>query len=203
MYLPKKLPYAYNSLEPFIDEETMFIHYNKHYLTYLKNLNEAIEKDKVKRMPIHQLIKTIDNYSTTIRNNAGGYYNHSLFWSMLKPASSTTNRPYGLIKKVIDKNFGNYENFQKLILETAKKRFGPGWVWLVISRRTGKVMITETPYQDNPKMYYDVDIILGIDVWEHAYYLKYNAQREMYVKNIFNVINWDYCNKILENSMSV
>jgi Fe-Mn family superoxide dismutase len=198
MYLPKKLPYAYSSLEPFIDEETMYIHYNKHYLTYLKNLNEAIVKEKVKKMPIQELIKSIDNYSKTIRDNAGGYYNHSLFWSMLKPESSSTNPPYGLIKKVIDKNFGSYENFKKLILETAKKRFGSGWVWLVISKRTGKVMITETPYQDNPKMYYDVDIILGIDVWEHAYYLKYNAQRDMYVKNIFNVINWDYCNKVLE-----
>jgi len=187
MYLPKKLPYAYSSLEPFIDEETMFIHYNKHYLTYLKNLNEAVEKEKVKKMP-----------SSTIRNNAGGYYNHSLFWYMLKPASRTTNEPYSLIKNVIDKNFGGYNNFQKLILEAAKKRFGSGWVWLVISKRTGKVMITETPYQDNPKMYFDVDIILGIDVWEHAYYLKYNAQREAYVKNIFNVINWEYCNKVLE-----
>ena len=86
-----------------------------------------------------------------------------------------------------------------MIIETAKKRFGSGWVWLVKSRRTGKIMITETPYQDNPKMYYDVDIILGIDVWEHAYYLQYTAERDMYVKNIFNVINWDYCNKVLEN----
>jgi len=198
MYLPKKLPYSYSSLEPFIDEETMFIHYNKHYLTYLKNLNEAIEKDKVKKMPIQQLIKSIDNYSTTIRNNGGGYYNHSLFWSMLRPPTTLKNEPNGLIKKVIDSNFNGYENFQKLILETAKKRFGSGWVWLVISKRTGKIMITETPYQDNPKMYYDVDIILGIDVWEHAYYLKYNAERENYVKNIFKVINWDYCNKVLQ-----
>jgi Fe-Mn family superoxide dismutase len=199
MYLPKKLPYDYSSLEPFIDEDTMFIHYNKHYLTYLKNLNEAIVKEKVKKMPIQQLIKTIDNYSSTIRNNAGGYYNHSLFWSMLRPPSITKNKPYGLIKKVIDLNFNGYENFQRLIIETAKKRFGSGWVWLVMSRRTGKIMITETPYQDNPKMYYDVDIILGIDVWEHAYYLQYTAERDMYVKNIFNVINWDYCNKVLEN----
>ena len=197
MYLPKKLPYSYSALEPFIDEETMFIHYNKHYLTYIKNLNEAVAKEKVPQMTIHQLIKTIDNYSTTIRNNAGGYYNHSLFWAMLKPSTSRTNPPYGLIKKVIDTDFNGYANFQKLILEAAKKRFGSGWVWLVISKRTGKIMITETPYQDNPKMYMDVDIILGIDVWEHAYYLKYNAQREMYVKNIFNVINWDYCNKVL------
>jgi len=198
MYLPKKLPYAYASLEPFIDEETMFIHYNKHYLTYLKNLNEAVLKDKVKKMPIQELIKSIDNYSTTIRNNGGGYYNHSLFWAMLKPPTNLKNEPYGLIKNVIDSNYNGYANFQKLILETAKKRFGSGWVWLVISKRTGKVMITETPYQDNPKMYMDVDIILGIDVWEHAYYLKYNAERESYVRNIFKVINWDYCNKVLQ-----
>jgi len=198
MYLPKKLPYSYSSLEPFIDEETMFIHYNKHYLTYIKNLNEAIAKERVKKMSIEQLIKTIHDYSTTIRNNAGGYYNHSLFWSMLKPPTSIKNEPYGLVKKVIDKNFNGYENFQKLIIEIAKKRFGSGWVWLIISKKTGKIVITETPYQDNPKMFFNVDIILGIDVWEHAYYLKYNAQRDMYVKNIFSVINWDYCNKVLE-----
>jgi Fe-Mn family superoxide dismutase len=198
MYLPKKLLYSYSSLEPFIDEETMFIHYNKHYLTYIKNLNEAIAKERVKKMSIEQLIKTIHDYSTTIRNNAGGYYNHSLFWSMLKPPTSIKNEPYGLIKKVIDKNFNGYENFQKLIIEIAKKRFGSGWVWLIISKKTGKIVITETPYQDNPKMFFNVDIILGIDVWEHAYYLKYNAQRDMYVKNIFSVINWDYCNKVLE-----
>jgi Fe-Mn family superoxide dismutase len=149
-------------------------------------------------MSIEQLIKTIHDYSTTIRNNAGGYYNHSLFWSMLKPPTSIKNEPYGLIKKVIDKNFNGYENFQKLIIEIAKKRFGSGWVWLIISKKTGKIVITETPYQDNPKMFFNVDIILGIDVWEHAYYLKYNAQRDMYVKNIFSVINWDYCNKVLE-----
>jgi Fe-Mn family superoxide dismutase len=198
MYLPKKLLYSYSSLEPFIDEETMFIHYNKHYLTYIKNLNEAIAKERVKKMSIEQLIKTIHDYSTTIRNNAGGYYNHSLFWSMLKPPTSIKNEPYGLVKKVIDKNFNGYENFQKLIIEIAKKRFGSGWVWLIISKKTGKIVITETPYQDNPKMFFNVDIILGIDVWEHAYYLKYNAQRDMYVKNIFSVINWDYCNKVLE-----
>ena len=115
MYLAKKLPYSYSSLEPFIDEETMFIHYNKHYLTYLKNLNEAVAKEKVQQMTIHQLIKTIDNYSTTIRNNAGGYYNHSLFWEMLKPQTSRTNPPYGLIKKVIDTNFNGYANFQSLL----------------------------------------------------------------------------------------
>jgi Fe-Mn family superoxide dismutase len=198
MYLPKKLLYSYSSLEPFIDEETMFIHYNKHYLTYIKNLNEAIAKERIKKMSIEQLIKTIHDYSTTIRNNAGGYYNHSLFWSMLKPPTSIKNEPYGLIKKVIDKNFNGYQNFQKLIIEIAKKRFGSGWVWLIISKKTGKIVITETPYQDNPKMFFNVDIILGIDVWEHAYYLKYNAQRDMYVKNIFSVINWDYCNKVLE-----
>ena len=149
-------------------------------------------------MPIQQLIKSIDNYSSTIRNNAGGYYNHSLFWSMLKPPTNLKNEPYGLIKKVIESNFNGYANFQKLILATAKKRFGSGWVWLVISKTNGRVMITETPYQDNPKMYMDVDIILGIDVWEHAYYLKYNAERESYVRNIFKVINWDYCNKVLQ-----
>lgn len=191
MYKPVKLPYSYSALEPFIDEATMNIHYNKHYLGYLNKLNELVSS----RRSIKDLIINIDEYSTEIRNNAGGYYNHSLFWNMLRPNGGISNPPY-TVRYIIDRDFGNYENFKKRIKDAAKKRFGSGWVWWVLYPN-GKTAIVETPYQDNPLMYFDCEILLGIDVWEHAYYLNYQADRERYVNNIFNIINWDYPNKIL------
>jgi len=191
MYKPVKLPYSYSALEPFIDEATMNIHYNKHYLGYLKKLNELVSS----RRSIKDLIINIDEYSTDIRNNAGGYYNHSLFWNMLRPNGGISNPPYA-VRYIIDRDFGSYENFKNRIKDAAKKRFGSGWVWWVLYPN-GKTAIVETPYQDNPLMYFDCEILLGIDVWEHAYYLNYQADRERYVNNIFNIINWDYPNRIL------
>jgi len=194
MYKAVILPYKYSALEPFIDSETMNIHYNKHYLGYLKNLNDEFKKKNYSVVPIKKLISTIDNYSVAIRNNAGGYYNHSLFWRMLKPNKmNNSNMPTGLAKKLIDRDFGNINIFKKKIEEQAKKRFGSGWVWWVMMPN-GNTKIIETPYQDNPLMYFDCKILLGIDVWEHAYYLKYQADRMAYVNNIFKVINWDYIN---------
>jgi len=196
MYELLRLPYDYIDLEPFIDAKTMFIHYNKHYKTYLKNLNEEFAKNNFDFIPIEYLIINIDDFSDNIRNNGGGYYNHSLFWQMIAPPSSKENLPFGISKRIIDQDFGGLDNFEKIISDTAKKRFGSGWVWWIILPN-GKTKIVETPYQDNPKMYYDCDIILGIDVWEHAYYLKYNAERMEYITNIFKVLNWNYANKIL------
>ena len=193
IYKPVDLPYSYSALQPFIDEKTMYVHFNEHYLGYIKKLNALIPA----RLPIYELIRDIDNYSTEVRNNAGGYYNHSLFWYMLKPYKPLSkNEPPTLVKKVIDRDFGNFDNFKNKILETAKKRFGSGWVWW-IQNKNGKTEIVQTPYQDNPLMYRECKILLGIDVWEHAYYLKYQANREKYVNNIWNVINWDYPNRIL------
>jgi len=191
------LPYDYSALEPYIDAKTMNVHYNKHYMTYLNNLNSELDKANHKMIPIQQLIYNIDNYSDNIRNNAGGYYNHSLFWQMLENANNKNGYlPYGISDAIIDRDFGNFDNFKKQIEEKAKKRFGSGWVWWILMP-DGFTRIVETPYQDNPQMYFDCEILLGIDVWEHAYYLKYQADRMGYIDNIFNVINWDYPNKIL------
>ena len=193
MYQPVKMPYSYEALEPIIDEKTMYVHYNDHYLGYLKKLNGLINSTQ----PIVHLIKNIDKYSNDVRNNAGGYYNHSIFWKMLKPYdSSSKNEPPALVKKVINRDYGSFGNFKNQIKEKAKKRFGSGWVWWILYPN-GKTVIVETPYQDNPLMYIDCKILLGIDVWEHAYYLKYQSKREDYVDNIFKVINWNYPNRIL------
>ena len=200
MYKPVKLPYDYSALEPFIDYETMNIHYNKHYLGYLKNVNDEIKKKNYRSIPIKKLIVTINDYSDNIRNNAGGYFNHSLFWKMLKPnKANNINLPSGFSKKIINRDFGNYNVFKKMIEEKAKKRFGSGWVWWIMMPN-GNTRIVETPYQDNPLMYFDCEILLGIDVWEHAYYLKYQADRMAYVNNIFKVINWDYVNNKIKMS---
>jgi Fe-Mn family superoxide dismutase len=197
MYKLLPLPYKYSDLEPYIDSKTMNIHYNKHYKTYLKNLNEEFVKKYLAFIPIQDLIINIDRYSDNVRNNAGGFYNHSLFWKMLSPQKKGKNNlPYGISKKLIERDFRGLDNFKKVITETAKKRFGSGWVWWIVMPN-GSTRVVETPYQDNPKMYYNCDIILGIDVWEHAYYLKYNADRLDYVENVFNVLNWDYANKVL------
>jgi len=194
MYKAVILPYNYSALEPFIDAETMNIHYNKHYLTYLKNLNDEFKKQNQRLIPIKRLIYTIDNYSQIMRNNAGGFYNHSLFWKMLKPNKmNNSNLPNGEAKKLINRDFGNYDLFKKKIEEQAKKRFGSGWVWWIMMPN-GKTKIIDTPYQDNPLMYFDCTILFGLDVWEHAYYLKYQADRLQYVSNIFKIINWDYIN---------
>lgn len=194
MYKAVILPYNYSALEPFIDAETMNIHYNKHYLTYLTNLNDEFKKQNHRLIPIKRLIYTIDNYSQIIRNNAGGFYNHSLFWKMLNPNKmNNSNLPTGEAKKLINRDFGNYDLFKKKIEEQAKKRFGSGWVWWIMMPN-GKTKIIETPYQDNPLMYFDCTILFGLDVWEHAYYLKYQADRLQYVSNIFKIINWNYVN---------
>ena len=197
MYKAIKLPYDYSALEPYIDAKTMNVHYNKHYMTYLNNLNSELDKANQRMIPIQQLIYNIHDYSDNIRNNAGGYYNHSLFWQMLENANTKKGYlPYGISDAIIDRDFGNFDNFKKQIEEKAKKRFGSGWVWWILMS-DGFTRIVETPYQDNPQMYFDCEILLGIDVWEHAYYLKYQADRMGYIDNIFNVINWDYPNKIL------
>lgn len=193
MYQPIPLPYSYSALEPYIDEKTMYVHFNEHYLGYIKKLNALLPAGP----PINKLISDISNYSTDVRNNAGGYFNHSLFWNMLRPYKPfAINEPPPLVKSIINRDFGSFNNFKNEIIETAKKRFGSGWVWW-IQYPNGKTAIVQTPYQDNPMMYSDVKILLGIDVWEHAYYLKYQAKRENYVNNIFNVINWNYANKML------
>jgi Fe-Mn family superoxide dismutase len=198
MYNLTKLPYSYNSLEPYIDAKTMFVHYNNHFKTYLKNLNEKVIEQNLFNQSIESLVRNASFYSDDIRNNGGGYYNHLLFWRMLKPNNPLiVNKPTDLVETIIKRDFGTINAFKKEIIENAKKTFGSGWVWWIMLPN-GKTEIVQTANQDNPQMFYNCEILLGIDVWEHAYYLKYQSERLEYVKNIFNVINYEYPNNILK-----
>ena len=186
------LPYAYNALEPFIDAMTIEIHHTKHAAGYTKNLNDAIvaEKVDIKITSITNLLESISKYSTKMRNNAGGHYNHELFWQTMQPTPASM--PTGGLAKAIEKSFGTFADFQKAFAEAAKNRFGSGWAWLIVNEK-GQLAICSTPNQDNPVM----DIaetkgypLLGLDVWEHAYYLKYQNKRPDYINAWWNLVNW-------------
>ena len=188
------LPYAYNALEPFIDAMTMEIHHTKHAAGYTKNLNDACvaEKVDIKTTSITSLLASISKYSTKMRNNAGGHYNHELFWQSMQPAPASM--PTGSLAKAIEKSFGTFADFQKAFSEAAKNRFGSGWAWLIINEKK-ELAICSTANQDNPLM----DIaevkgypLLGLDVWEHAYYLKYQNKRADYISNWWNLVNWKF-----------
>ena len=173
----EKLPYSYSALKQFIDPETMEFHYNKHYKGYVDKLNDALSKKKYGDLELIQIIKTIDRFDKTIRNNAGGAFNHALFWNMLSP--KPTKLKGELYQKII-KQYGSFPTFKKEFEKIAKERFGSGWVWLIItSKNTLKIM--STPNQDNPLMNVIEGggfPILGLDLWEHAYYLKYRNKRD-------------------------
>jgi len=188
------LPYAYNALEPFIDAMTMEIHHTKHAAGYTKNLNDACvaEKVDIKTTSITSLLASISKYSTKMRNNAGGHYNHELFWQSMQPAPASM--PTGSLAKAIEKSFGTFADFQKAFSEAAKNRFGSGWAWLIINEKK-ELAICSSGNQDNPLM----DIaevkgypLLGLDVWEHAYYLKYQNKRADYINNWWNLVNWKF-----------
>jgi Fe-Mn family superoxide dismutase len=193
-YMQQPLPYAFNALEPFIDAMTMEIHHTKHAAGYTKNLNDAsvAEKIDVKTTSIIALLGSISKYTTKMRNNAGGHYNHELFWQSMQPAPASM--PTGSLAKAIEKSFGSFADFQKVFTEAAKNRFGSGWAWLIVNDKGGLAICT-TPNQDNPLM----DIaevkgypLLGLDVWEHAYYLKYQNKRADYITNWWNLVNWKF-----------
>ena len=191
------LPYSYTALEPFIDALTMEIHYTKHAASYAKNLSDACVAEKVDttNTTLTAVLKNISKYSTKMRNNAGGHYNHELFWQLMKPAPATT--PTGLLSDAINKSFGSFANFQTAFGEAAKTRFGSGWAWLIV-KTDGSLAVCSTPNQDNPLM--DVaetkgTPILGLDVWEHAYYLKYQNKRPDYINAWWNLVNWDFVYK--------
>jgi len=188
------LPYAYNALEPFIDAMTMEIHYTKHAASYAKNLGDACVAEKVATMAtsLETLLKSISKYSSKMRNNAGGHYNHELFWRIMKPSPSTA--PTGTLSDAINKSFGSFADFQKAFSEAAKTRFGSGWAWLLV-KADGTLAVSSTPNQDNPLM--DVAEIqgtplLGLDVWEHAYYLKYQNKRADYINAWWNLVDWEF-----------
>ena len=193
----EKLPYSYSALKPFIDPETMNFHYNKHYKGYVDKLNDALSKKKHGDLELEQIIKNISRYDKSIRNNAGGAFNHALFWNMLTP---NPKKLEGELYKKIVKQFGSFTAFKKKFEAVAKDRFGSGWVWLVLTaKNTLKIM--STPNQDNPLM----NVIegggfplLGLDLWEHAYYLKYRNKRDEYIVNFWKVVNWDFVTKMFE-----
>lgn len=183
-----KLNYEYTALEPFIDAKTMEIHHTKHHQAYLDNLNKAIAGTELEEKSIEDICKVAD--SPALKNNGGGHYNHSLFWKILTPNGAKS--PIGNVKKAID-NYGGFEKFKTDFSEAAKTRFGSGWAWLC-KKENGTLEICSTPNQDNPLMPNagcGGTPILGLDVWEHAYYLNYQNRRPDYINAFFELINWD------------
>ncbi len=197
------LPYAYDALEPHIDARTMQIHHDKHHAAYVTNLNAAIAKyPQLKTKNLKTLLGDIntvpENIRTTVRNNGGGHDNHSMFWSIMKPNGG--GEPTAAIASAIQKTFGSFDNFKQQFNEAGTKRFGSGWVWLVRTK-DGKLQVTSTANQDSPFMEGNYPI-MGNDVWEHAYYLKYQNRRADYLNAWWNVLNWDEINKRFSQAMS-
>lgn len=189
------LPYAHDALEPNIDTQTMQIHHGKHHQAYVTNLNAAIAGTDAEKHSIEEICKNISKYPVAVRNNGGGHYNHSLFWTIMAPNAG--GAPQGELAEAINQEFGSFDEFKKQFAQTAATRFGSGWAWLCV-KEDGKLCVCSTPNQDNPLM----DIadckgtpILGCDVWEHAYYLHYQNRRPDYVSAFWNVVNW---NKVAE-----
>ncbi len=195
-----KLRYDYNSLEPFIDAKTMEIHHSKHHAAYVTNLNNAIAKHPTyENLPLEKLISDLESLPedirATVRNNGGGHFNHTLFWEMLSP--NTTTHPKSTLMTMLEAQFESFENFKSLFANAALTRFGSGWAWLVL--KEGKLQITSTPNQDNPIMDdLNAKILLGLDVWEHAYYLNYQNRRADYIEAFWNIVNWDFVEKRLD-----
>jgi superoxide dismutase, Fe-Mn family len=190
------LKYAYNALEPHIDARTMEIHHTKHHAAYTNNLNSAVENTELADKSIEEIMKNISNYSDAVRNNGGGFYNHNLFWEIMSPNGG--GEPKGDLLSAIQSGFGSYDAFKDEFSKAAATRFGSGWAWLVV--KDGKLVVSSTPNQDNPLM--DVaevrgTPVLGLDVWEHAYYLKYQNRRPEYISAFWNVIDWDEVSKRL------
>ncbi|MEO5644501.1 MAG: superoxide dismutase [Bacteroidia bacterium] len=186
-----KLPYAYDALEPHIDARTMEIHHTKHHQAYVTNLNNAIVGTEAEKMSIEDICKNISKQVPAVRNNGGGHFNHSLFWTVLAPNAG--GAPKGELAAAIDSAFGNFDTFKTQFAAAGATRFGSGWAWLVVGADK-KLVISSTPNQDNPLM--DVaDVkgtpILGLDVWEHAYYLNYQNRRPDYIAAFWNLVNWE------------
>lgn len=185
-----KLPYAYDALEPYIDKMTMEIHYTKHHQGYVNKLNSAIEGTPLESKSLEEILKEASKNPAAVRNNSGGVYNHSLFWTVMKHNGGGS--PSGKLADAINAAFGSFEEFKSKFTNAAATRFGSGWAWLIV--KDNKLLVTSTPNQDNPLM--DVTEekgtpILGLDVWEHAYYLKYQNRRPEYIENWWKVVNWD------------
>ena len=185
-----ELPYAYNALEPYIDAQTMEIHYSRHHRAYYENFVKAVADNKIENLTLEQIFEKMSSFPAVIRNNGGGLYNHTLFWQVMGPNSG--GQPEGVLLDAINKAFGSFEKFKSDFETAAKTQFGSGWAWLAVAA-DGTLFVSQTPNQDNPLM--DVVAkrgkpILALDVWEHAYYLKYQNRRPEYVSNFWNVVNW-------------
>lgn len=186
------LPYATDALEPHIDKETMEIHHGRHHKAYVDNLNKAIDGTDAANMSLEEINKNISKFSGAVRNNGGGHFNHDLFWAVLSPNGG--GEPTGDLATAVNEVFGSFDELKKKLQEAGATRFGSGWAWLVVGA-DGKLKVTSTANQDNPLM--DLEgvekgtPILGIDVWEHAYYLNYQNKRPDYLTAVFNVIDWD------------
>jgi superoxide dismutase, Fe-Mn family len=183
------LPYSFDALEPHIDKMTMEIHHGKHHAAYVTNLNKAVEGTDLAKQKLEDIFKNVSKHPVAVRNNGGGHYNHSLFWNLLSTKGGT---PSTEVSAAINKKFGSFDKFKDEFSKAAKDRFGSGWAWLVVDP-SGELKVTSTPNQDNPLM--DVaevkgTPILGLDVWEHAYYLKYQNKRPDYITAFWNVVNW-------------
>ena len=195
------LPYGFNALEPHIDAQTMQIHHDKHHAAYVTNLNKALEGNDAANFSIEEICRNISKYPMPVRNNGGGHYNHSLFWTVMKPGGG--GAPKGNLMDAINRDLGSFEKFYEAFSNTGATRFGSGWAWLIVNADK-KLQVCSTPNQDNPLM----DIaevkgtpILGMDVWEHAYYLKYQNRRPDYMAAFINVINWDEVSLRFEQAM--
>lgn len=194
-----KLDYEYNTLEPYIDEATMKIHHDKHHQTYVDKLNAALEPYAgLQKMPVEELLKSLNTIPeasrNAVRNHGGGHYNHSMFWKLLKKDVAIPKN----ISDAINKDFGSFDNFKKTFSDAANNRFGSGWAWLVVGN--GKLEIVSTANQDNPISDGKIPI-LGIDVWEHAYYLRYQNKRADYTESFFHIINWEFVEKLYKDSI--
>ncbi|MFM2230578.1 MAG: Superoxide dismutase [Bacteroidota bacterium] len=193
-----QLPYAYDALEPHIDARTMEIHHSKHHNAYTTNLNAAIAGTDLEGKSIEEILENLDMTKGAIRNNGGGFYNHNLFWNIMAPNAGGT--PSGDLGAAIDRDFGSFEEFKAQFAKAGATQFGSGWAWLCV-HKGGKLEVCSTPNQDNPLMpgvACQGFPILGMDVWEHAYYLNYQNRRPDYIEAFFNVINWNEVTRLYE-----
>ena len=199
MFELPKLSYDFSALEPHIDAKTMEIHHGKHHQAYVSKLNDAIAGTELERQPIEELMSNVSKHSAAVRNNGGGHFNHTLFWSVMSPNGG--GEPTGKLAEAINKTFGSFEEFKTQFASAAATRFGSGWAWLVV--HDNNLVVTSTPNQDNPTM----DIaevkgtpILGLDVWEHAYYLNYQNRRPDYIGAFWNVVDWNVVGQLFEQA---
>ncbi len=197
-YKLPELKYNYNALEPHFDALTMEIHHSKHHAAYTNNFNNAVAEANLESTDLQDIFASVSKYGNAVRNNGGGFYNHSLFWENLSPNGG--GKPQGALLDAIEKDFGSFEEFKKIFSAAAATRFGSGWAWLI--KQNGKLKVSSTPNQDNPLM----DIteeqgtpILTLDVWEHAYYLKYQNKRPDYIAAFWEVVDWEIASKRFES----